>query len=73
MEYLELGNTVRDIEPDMQAENPRNSEGTFLETEKDGILFVYSRFRGQNPADHAYADLCLMRDRKSTRLNSSHT
>ena len=57
MEYLELGNTVRDIEPDMQAENPRNSEGTFLETEKDGILFVYSRFRGQNPADHAYADL----------------
>ncbi len=61
MEYLELGNLVRDIDPDMQAGNPRNSEGTFLETEKDGILFVYSRFRGQDPADHAYADLCLMR------------
>ena len=38
MEYLELGNLVRDIDPDMQAGNPRNSEGTFLETKKDGIL-----------------------------------
>ena len=61
MEYLELGNVVRDLDPDMQAGNPRNSEGTFLETEKDGIVFIYSRFRGQNPADHAYADLCMMR------------
>ena len=61
MEYLELGKVVRDIGPDMEAGNPRNSEGTFLETENDGIIFVYSRFRGKDPADHAYADLCMMR------------
>lgn len=61
MEYLELGNVVQDLGPNLEAENPRNSEGTFLETEGDGILFVYSRFRGHDPADHAYADLCLMR------------
>ncbi len=61
MEYLELGKAVRELAPDMEAGNPRNSEGTFLETEEDGILFVYSRFRGSNPADHAFADLCLMR------------
>lgn len=61
MEYLELGNVVADLDPDLKAGNPRNSEGTFLETGKDGILFIYSRFRGQNPADHAYADLCMMR------------
>ena len=61
MEYLELGKVVLDLGPDMEAGNPRNSEGTFLETEKDGIIFVYSRFRGNDPADHAYADLCLMR------------
>ena len=45
MEYLELGKVVLDLGPDMEAGNPRNSEGTFLETEKDGIIFVYSRFR----------------------------
>lgn len=61
MKYVELGKAVGELAPDMQAKNPRNSEGTFLETEKDGILFVYSRFRGQDPSDHAYADLCLMR------------
>ncbi len=61
MEYLELGTVVRELLPDVEAGNPRNSEGTFLETEKDEILFVYSRFRGHDPADHAYADLCLMR------------
>lgn len=61
MKYVELGSVVRDLSPDMEAGNPRNSEGTFLETEKDGIIFVYSRFRGKDPADHAYADLCLMR------------
>lgn len=61
MKHLELGAVVQELMPDNEAGNPRNSEGTFLETEKDGILFVYSRFRGSNPADHAYADLCLMR------------
>ena len=63
MEYLELGTVVRELLPDVEAGNPRNSEGTFLETEKNEILFVYSRFRGHDPADHAYADLCLMRSR----------
>lgn len=61
MEYRELGNVVQELVPDMAAGNPRNSEGTFLETDKDGIVFVYSRFRGDSAADHAYADLCLMR------------
>lgn len=61
MKHLELGKVVQDLMPDNEAGNPRNSEGTFLETARDGILFVYSRFRGSSPADHAYADLCLMR------------
>lgn len=59
MRYLELGNIVQDISPSF--DNPRNSEGAFLETVQDGILFVYSRFRGETAADHAYADLALMR------------
>ncbi len=67
MEYLELGTVVRDLLPDVEAGNPRNSEGTFLETGKNEILFVYSRFRGHDPADHAYADLCLMRSRDGGR------
>ena len=41
--------------------NPRNSEGTFLELANDEILFVYSRFKGDSPNDHAFADLALMR------------
>lgn len=61
MKRMELGVVVSDLLPDVQAGNPRNSEGTFLETQSDGILFVYSRFRGNDPADQAYADLCLMR------------
>lgn len=61
MRHLELGTVVRDLPPDLQAGNPRNSEGTFLETGEDEILFVYSRFRGSDPADQAFADLCLMR------------
>lgn len=61
MKYLELGTVVQDLAPDIKAENPRNSEGTFLETENDGILFVYSRFKGKRPDDEAFADLCLLR------------
>ncbi len=61
MKYLELGTVVQDLVPDIKAENPRNSEGTFLETENDGILFVYSRFKGKRPDDEAFADLCLTR------------
>ena len=40
MKHLELGAVVQELMPDNEAGNPRNSEGTFLETEKDGILFV---------------------------------
>lgn len=61
MKYLELGTVVQDLMPDLTAGNPRNSEGTFLEISEDEIIFVYSRFRGHDPADQAYADLCLMR------------
>lgn len=59
MRYIDLGSIVRNLSPG--PDNPRNSEGTFLETAQDGILFVYSRFRGETAADHAYADLALMR------------
>lgn len=61
MKHLELGTVIQDIPPDLSANNPRNSEGTFVETAGDGIIFVYSRFRGQVAADHAYADLALLR------------
>lgn len=67
MKYTELGTVIQDIPPDLAANNPRNSEGTFLETPEDGVLFVYSRFRGNIAADHTYADLALMRSRDGGR------
>ena len=58
MRFSELGAVVRDIGP--RAGNPRNSEGAFLDI-PEGLLFVYSRFRGDTAADHARADLALLR------------
>lgn len=38
-------------------ENPRNSEGAFIELKDGSILYVYSRFRGGNSSDHSPAQL----------------
>lgn len=47
--------------------NPRNSEGSFLRTEKGEILFAYSAFRGEYARDHTSADLVLVRSRDGGR------
>lgn len=59
MEYKKLGTVVTEIGPG--PDNPRNSEGSFVQLADGDILFVYSRFKGESNADHAYADLSLMR------------
>ena len=37
--------------------NPRNSEGSFVRLQDGRILFVYSRYNGENYHDHSAADL----------------
>ena len=59
MNYLTLGTVTANIGPGL--DNPRNSEGTFIQTTEGEILFVYSRFRGDSFADEAFADLALLR------------
>nr|WP_300858912.1 sialidase family protein [uncultured Acetatifactor sp.] len=59
MRYQNLGVVAAELPP--SAGNPRNSEGTFLELADGELIFVYSRFKGDSPNDHAYADLALMR------------
>lgn len=39
------------------AENPRNSEGAFLELADKRLIFVYSRYCGDSHNDHAACDL----------------
>lgn len=41
--------------------NPRNSEGAFITLPDGDILFVYSRYQGDDCADHAVADLWVAR------------
>ncbi len=55
----ELGVVTASIGP--KENNPRNSEGTFLELQDGEIIFVYSRFRGDSSHDEAFADLSLIR------------
>lgn len=38
-------------------DNPRNSEGDFIELKKGRIMYVYSRFMGGSSSDHAPAQL----------------
>lgn len=59
MKHLKLGEAIMDIAP--KPDNPRNSEGSFVQLAGGELLFVYSRFRGDDYADHAYADLSLTR------------
>lgn len=47
------GRVVLDIAPG--PDNPRNSEGAFLDLKDGRLLFVYSRFVGENGDDHAKA------------------
>lgn len=46
---------VMKIEPGL--DNPRNSEGDFIELKGGKILFVYSRYTGTSSSDHASAYL----------------
>lgn len=43
------------------ADNPRNSEGAFLPAGDQTLLFAYSAFRGDSCADHACAEIRLIR------------
>ncbi len=42
---------------DIKQENPRNGEGTFLRLKDNSILFVYSRFTGNDWHDECAADI----------------
>ena len=50
-----LGHIIMDLPP--AADNPRNSEGSFLALKDGRILFVYTRYDGDNPGDYAPADI----------------
>lgn len=53
------GKIIRDLAP--APGNPRNSEGAFLTLQNGEILFIYSAFKGESNADHAYTDLKALR------------
>ena len=55
------GKIVLDIPP--KADNPRNSEGAFLDLKDSRILFVYSRFNGNTAEDNAPACLAAVESR----------
>ena len=65
MEHMALGTVTAELGP--KPDNPRNSEGTFVRLPDGELLFVYSRFRGDSSADHAFADLSLMRSQDDGR------
>ncbi len=52
-----LGRKIRDFA--RCENNPRNSEGAFIEMEDKTIAFVYSRFRGNSKEDGATCDLAI--------------
>lgn len=63
MRKEQLGNIVLELAPDQAKNNPRNSEGAFLQLSNGEIIFVYSRFKGNSGADHATSDLVVLRSR----------
>ena len=65
MRYRNLGAVTAELVP--KPGNPRNSEGTFLELSDGELIFVYSRFKGASPDDHAFADLALLRSEDGGR------
>lgn len=44
----------------MKKGNPRNSEGAFLTLADGNIIFAFSKFRGENNADWAPSDICMV-------------
>ncbi len=40
--------------------NPRNSEGSFLRLRDGRIAYAYSRYRGNDSGDHAYAEIAAI-------------
>lgn len=54
----EIGCSVAELAPGRN--NPRNSEGAFLQLKDGGLLFCFSRFEGDSHRDDAHADLARM-------------
>lgn len=50
-----LGRIVKDFAP--SADNPRNSEGSFVTLKDGSVLFAYSRYSGGDSDDGAPADI----------------
>lgn len=50
-----IGKIILDLAPG--ADNPRNSEGAFLDLKDGRILFVYSRYTGDDGEDYAPSDI----------------
>lgn len=61
MKKENLGKIILDIVPDTGKNNPRNSEGAFMQLKNGEIIFIYSRFKGKSGADHATSDLAILR------------
>lgn len=40
--------------------NPRNSEGAFIKLKNGNTAFLYSRYAGTDPNDHAYAEIAMI-------------
>lgn len=53
------GTILRELKPGKG--NPRNSEGAFIQAQNGDLLFIYSRFKGDDPNDDASSDLYLIR------------
>lgn len=59
MKHTAIGEIIRELKPGPG--NPRNSEGDFIQTKSGDILFVYSRFKLDDPNDDAPSDLYFLR------------
>lgn len=55
----QLGKLVLDMDPTKT--NPRNSEGAFLQSKNNGLLFAYSRYNSASWHDDAACDIALIR------------
>ena len=53
-----VGKVIKHISP--SDGNPRNSEGSFYKFNDGKIIFIYSRYRGNDFSDHATCDLYKM-------------
>lgn len=60
MTKRDMGKIILDLPPQPEQGNPRNSEGAFLSREDGVIIFAFSRFKGDDPSDHATSDICAL-------------